>query len=133
MKYNLLGNTGLLVSELCLGTMTFGGQNAGVWENIGKLQQDDVNTLLKAVVNAGINFIDTANIYSIGQSEQLLGQSIKDLGIARDEVVIATKVRGKMKDKPNSAGLSRYHIFNSVDESLQRLQLDHIDVLYVHG
>lgn len=133
MQYNLLGDTGLLVSELCFGTMTFGGQNAGIWENIGKLQQQEVNTMMKSVIDAGINFIDTANVYSFGQSEQLLGQSLKDLGIPRDEVVIATKVRGRMNEKPNSVGLSRYHIFNSVDASLQRLQSDHIDVLYVHG
>ena len=74
MKYNYVGETGLLVSELCLGTMTFGGQNAGIWENIGKLQQQEVNDLIKVAVEAGINFIDTANIYSFGQSEQLLGQ-----------------------------------------------------------
>jgi aryl-alcohol dehydrogenase-like predicted oxidoreductase len=133
MKYNYVGNTGLLVSELCFGTMTFGGQNAGIWESIGKLQQQDVNEMMKAVVDAGINFIDTANVYSYGQSEQLLGQSLKDLNINRDEVVIATKVLGRMNDKPNSVGLSRYHIFNSVNESLKRLQMDHIDVLYVHG
>lgn len=133
MQYNLLGNTGLLVSELCFGTMTFGGQNAGVWGNIGKLQQKEVNDMIKAVIDAGVNFIDTANVYSLGQSEQLLGQSLKDLSIKRDEVVIATKVLGRMRENPNSAGLSRYHILNSVDESLQRLQLDHVDILYVHG
>ncbi|MGF7230120.1 aldo/keto reductase, partial [Arachidicoccus sp.] len=83
--------------------------------------------------DSGINFIDTANIYSFGLSEKLLGQSLKDLGINRNEIVIATKVLGRMNEKPNSAGLSRYHIFNSVDESLQRLQMDHIDLLYVHG
>ncbi len=133
MQYNLLGNTGLLVSELCFGTMTFGGQNAGIWDNIGKLQQKEVNDMIKAVIDAGINFIDTANVYSFGQSEQLLGQALKELSIKRDEVVIATKVLGRMKKDPNSAGLSRYHIFNSVDESLQRLQSDHVDILYVHG
>jgi len=133
MKYNYVGNTGLLVSELCFGTMTFGGQNAGIWDNIGKLQQKEVNDIMKTVLDAGINFIDTANVYSYGQSEQLLGQSLKDLGIQRDSVVIATKVLGKMDERPNSQGLSRYHIFNSVDQSLKRLQLDHIDILYVHG
>lgn len=133
MKYNLLGNTGLLVSELCFGTMTFGGQNAGIWENIGKLQQQEVNDMMKAVTEAGINFIDTANVYSYGQSEQLLGQSLKDLAIPRDEIIIATKVRGRMSNQPNSVGLSRYHIFNSVEQSLQRLQTGHIDLLYVHG
>lgn len=133
MKYNLLGNTGLLVSELCLGTMTFGGQDAGIWSSIGKLQQDEVNGLMRTALDAGINFIDTANVYSYGQSEELLGHSLQQLGIKRDEIVIATKLRGRMNEKPNSAGLSRYHIFNSVDQSLQRLQTGHIDLLYVHG
>lgn len=132
MKYNFLGNTGLVVSELCFGTMTFGG-SGGIWENIGKLQQDGVNELMKTVVDSGINFIDTANVYSFGQSEQLLGQSIIDLGLNRNELVIATKVRGRMGEGKNYVGLSRYHIFQSVDESLQRLQMDHIDILYVHG
>ncbi len=132
MKYNFLGNTGLVVSELCFGTMTFGG-GVGIWESIGKTQQKEVNELMKDVVDAGINFIDTANVYSRGQSEQLLGQSLKDAGISRNQLVIATKVRGRMGDGRNDVGLSRYHIFQSVDESLQRLQMDHIDVLYVHG
>jgi len=131
MKYNFLGGTGLLVSELCFGTMTFGGN--GIWENIGKIKQDGVNELIKNVVDAGINFIDTANVYSYGQSEQLLGQSIIDLGLNRDELVIATKVRGRMSENVNNIGLSRYHIFQSVNASLKRLQLDHIDILYVHG
>ena len=131
MKYNFLGNTGLLVSEICFGTMTFGGK--GYWENIGSVQQKEVNELMKVVVDSGINFIDTANVYSYGESEKLLGQSIKDVGLNRNELVIATKVRGRMGEGKNYVGLSRYHIFQSVDESLQRLQLDHIDILYVHG
>lgn len=133
MKYNFVGNTGLRVSELCFGTMTFGGQDAGMWSQIGQLQQKEVNEMLHAVTESGINFIDTANVYSFGQSEQLLGQGLKDLNIKRDEVVIATKVMGIMGPQPNNVGLSRYHIFNSVEASLQRLQLDHIDILYVHG
>ncbi|BAU53970.1 aldo/keto reductase [Mucilaginibacter gotjawali] len=131
MKYNFLGNTGLVVSELCFGTMTFGGK--GYWEAIGKVQQSDVNDLMKVVVDSGINFIDTANVYSYGESEKLLGQSIKHLGTNRHDLVIATKVRGRMSEGLNNVGLSRYHIFQSVDESLQRLQMDHVDVLYVHG
>lgn len=131
MKYNFFGNTGLIVSEICFGTMTFGGK--GMWEAIGKIQQDEVNDLMKVVVDSGINFIDTANVYSFGESEKLLGQSIADLGFNRHDLVIATKVRGKMGEGKNNVGLSRYHIFQSVDESLKRLQLDHIDVLYVHG
>ncbi|MDB5089890.1 MAG: ral stress protein 69 [Mucilaginibacter sp.] len=131
MKYNFLGNTGLVVSELCFGTMTFGGK--GYWEAIGTIQQQGVNDLMKVVVDSGINFIDTANVYSFGESEKLLGQSIKDLGISRNELVIATKVRGRMGEGANDMGLSRYHIFQSVDDSLKRLQLDHIDILYLHG
>ncbi len=131
MKYNFLGNTGLLVSEICFGTMTFGGK--GIWEAIGNIQQGEVNSLIKEVVDSAINFIDTANVYSFGESEKLLGQSIKDLGLNRHELVIATKVRGKMGEGKNNVGLSRYHIFQSVNESLQRLQLDHVDILYVHG
>jgi aryl-alcohol dehydrogenase-like predicted oxidoreductase len=133
MKYNLLGNTGLLVSEICFGTMTFGGSGGGIWGNIGKTQQEEVNSLMKTVADAGINFIDTANVYSYGESETLLGQSIIDLGLNRNELVIATKVRGRMGPGVNNVGLSRFHIFQSVNESLKRLQLDHIDVLYVHG
>lgn len=131
MKYNLLGNTGLLVSELCFGTMTFGGE--GYWEAIGQQTQDEADALIKKSVESGINFIDTANIYSFGQSEAILGNSIKNLELNRQELVIATKVRGTMGDDPNNRGLSRFHIFNSVTNSLERLQLDHIDMLYVHG
>ncbi len=104
-----------------------------IWEAIGKVQQDEANDLIKVAVDAGINFIDTANVYSFGESEKLLGQSIKSLGLNRNELVIATKVRGRMSPGRNNVGLSRFHIFQSVDESLKRLQLDHIDVLYVHG
>jgi aryl-alcohol dehydrogenase-like predicted oxidoreductase len=132
MKYNYLGNTGVVVSELCFGTMTFGGKG-GIWENIGKVQQQEVNELMKVVVDSGITFIDTANVYSFGESERLLGQSIKEVGLNRNELVIATKVRGRMGEGKNYVGLSRFHIFQSVDESLQRMQLNHIDVLYVHG
>jgi len=133
MKYNLLGNTGLYVSELCFGAMTFGGGNGGMWEAIGKVPQQGVNDLIKSAFDSGINFFDTANVYSYGQSEALLGNSIKTLGLDRNDLVIATKVRGRMSAGINNVGLSRYHIFQSVDASLQRLQLDHIDVLYVHG
>lgn len=133
MKYNLLGNTGLSVSELCLGTMTFGGSNGGMYAEIGKVQQTDANALVKAAVDAGINFIDTADVYSSGEAEQIVGQSLKDNGIRRDEIVIATKVRGQMGDGANNAGLSRYHVFSALDQSLQRLQTDHIDLYYVHG
>lgn len=133
IKYNYVGDTGLMVSELCFGTMTFGGQRGGIWSNIGDLQQREVNKLAEAAIAAGINFIDTANIYSFGESEQLLGQSLKDLRVPRDQVVLATKILARMDEHPNSLGLSRYHIFNAVDASLKRLQLDYIDIIYVHG
>lgn len=131
MKYNLLGNTGLKVSELCLGTMTFGGK--GMWTAIGTLPQDEVDALVKRSVNAGINFIDTANVYSEGLSEQLTGQSIRNLGLHRDDLVIATKVRGKMGEGPNSSGLTRKHILQQAEESLKRLQIDYIDLYQIHG
>lgn len=132
MKYNFLGNTGLKVSELCLGTMTFGGGN-GIWTAIGDLKQQAVNEIVKSSVDAGINFIDTANVYSEGLAEELTGNAIKDLGLKRDELVIATKVRGKMGSGPNDIGLSRKHIMWQVDESLKRLQLDYIDLYQIHG
>jgi aryl-alcohol dehydrogenase-like predicted oxidoreductase len=131
MKYNLLGNTGLKVSELCLGTMTFGGR--GFWTAIGTLAQDQVNALVKQAVDGGINFIDTANVYSEGLSEQMTGQAIRDLGLKRDDLVIATKVRGQMGQGPNSSGLCRKHILQQADESLSRLKVDYIDLYQIHG
>ncbi|WP_340113148.1 aldo/keto reductase [Maribellus mangrovi] len=131
MKYNLLGNTGLYVSELCLGTMTFGGR--GMWTAIGTLPQDQVNGLVKQSVDGGINFIDTANIYSEGLSEQMTGQAIRDLGLKRDNLVIATKVRGQMGEGPNEVGLSKKHILQQADESLSRLNMDYIDLYQIHG
>ncbi|GET24948.1 aldo/keto reductase [Prolixibacter sp. NT017] len=131
MKYNLLGNTGLKVSELCLGTMTFGGR--GMWTAIGTLPQEQVNSLVKQAVDGGINFIDTANVYSEGLSEQMTGQAIRDLGLNRSDLVVATKVRGKMGEGPNDSGLSRKHILQQADESLQRLNMDYIDLYQIHG
>lgn len=131
MKYNLLGNTGLKVSELCLGTMTFGGR--GMWTAIGTLPQEQVNALVKQAVDGGINFIDTANVYSEGLSEQMTGQAIRDLGLNRDELVVATKVRGKMGEGPNDSGLTRKHILQQADESLKRLNMDYIDLYQIHG
>jgi len=131
MKYNQLGRTGVLVSDICLGTMTFGGR--GMWEPIGRLQQDEVNKIVKTAIDQGINFIDTANVYSEGLSERLLGASLKALGINRQDVFIATKVRGKMGEGVNQAGLTRHHIIYSVNDSLERLGLSHIDLLYIHG
>lgn len=131
MRYNLLGETGLKVSELCLGTMTFGGR--GMWTAIGTLPQDQVNSLVKKSVDEGINFIDTANVYSEGLSEQMTGQAIRDLGLKRDELIIATKVRGRMGEGPNNSGLSRKHILEQANQSLQRLNIDYIDLYQIHG
>jgi aryl-alcohol dehydrogenase-like predicted oxidoreductase len=131
MKYNLLGNTGLKVSELCLGTMTFGGK--GMFKAIGSLGQEPVDALMKRAIDGGINFIDTANVYSEGMSEELTGQSIRNLGLHRDDLVLATKVRGKMGDKPNDSGLTRKHIMQQAEASLRRLQVDYIDLYQIHS
>ncbi|MCB0580506.1 MAG: aldo/keto reductase [Phaeodactylibacter sp.] len=131
MKYNILGNTGLLVSELCLGTMTFGGK--GFWTAIGELDQEPVDELVKRSVDAGINFIDTANVYSEGLSEEMTGRAIRNLGLDRKKLVLATKVRGRMGDGPNDTGLTRAHILDQVDESLRRLNTDYIDLYQIHG
>lgn len=131
MRYRLLGQTGLYVSELCLGTMTFGAK--GYWEVMGGLQQQTATSLVKAAFDAGINFIDTANVYSFGESEKLLGQAIKTLGLPRDELIVATKSTGIMNELPNGRGQSRHHIMNEVDASLRRLQLEHIDLYQLHG
>lgn len=132
MRYRQLGRTGLFVSEICLGTMTFGGQG-GIWEAIGDLGQADVDALMSRSLEAGINFFDTANVYSQGRSEKLLGQSLKNLGVKRSDVVIATKVLGQMGTGPNERGASRGHIMDQVKESLDRLGLDHIDLYQIHG
>lgn len=132
MRYNLLGRTGLYVSELCLGTMTFGGVGER-WSPIGQVQQDDADALVKTALDAGINFIDTANVYSEGMSEEIVGQSLKNLGVARGEVVVATKFLGPMGQGPNSRGGSRYHILDAAKASLKRLQLDHVDLYQIHG
>ncbi|HZL10656.1 MAG TPA: aldo/keto reductase [Prolixibacteraceae bacterium] len=131
MKYNELGKTGILVSELCLGTMTFGGK--GYWQAIGQVPQNEVNKIVKTSLDSGINFIDTANAYSEGLSEMMLGEALKKLEVPRQEVVIATKVRIRMGSGANQVGLSRSHIADSVNDSLQRLNLSHIDLLYIHG
>lgn len=132
MKYNKLGQTGLYVSELCLGTMTFGG-GEGMWRQIGAVQQKEADDIVKTALDAGINFIDTANVYAEGLSEQITGQALKNLGIPREDVVVATKVFGRMGANVNSVGASRHHIMDQVKASLKRLQLDHIDLYQIHG
>jgi aryl-alcohol dehydrogenase-like predicted oxidoreductase len=134
MKYKQMGGTGLFVSEICLGAMTFGGNaDAGMWKAIGGLKQDEVNAVIGRALAAGVNFIDTADVYSFGQSERLVGQAIRDLGVKRKDVVIATKVFGEMGPGPNDRGTSRGHIMDAVHASLERLQVDHIDLYQLHG
>ena len=150
MKYRKLGRTGLYVSEICLGTMTFGG--GGFWSAIGDLDQSASEALVKHAFENGVNFIDTADVYGNGRSEEIVGQAIKNLGLARDELVIATKGFGRFLyaapgqaassatpaqqrrfENPNLWGLSRAHLMNAIDASLKRLGLDHIDLYQVHG
>ncbi|MEO0061797.1 MAG: hypothetical protein RLZZ08_357 [Pseudomonadota bacterium] len=131
MRYNRFGRTGLVVSELCLGAMTFGNRPSGMFTH--DLDLDGSRALVKQALDAGINFIDTANLYSGGQSEELLGQSLIDLGVARDQVVIATKGMGPMGEGPNDAGSGRVHLMAQIDASLARLQLDHVDLYQIHG
>ncbi|MFL1467383.1 aldo/keto reductase [Marinobacter sp. HN1S83] len=127
-----LGNSGLFVSELCLGTMTFGGGD-DMWGLIGQLQQEQADELVKTALEAGINFIDTANVYGGGASERIVGQSLKNLDVRREDVVLATKVLGPMGEGPNARGASRGHIMSECKASLQRLQTDYIDLYQIHG
>ena len=132
MRNHPLGRTGLFVSELCLGTMTFGGTD-GIWGKIGDLGQADAERLVGQAIDAGINFIDTADVYSGGVSEQITGQALKNLKIPRESVVVATKVFGETGPGANARGASRGHIMDGVKASLKRLQLEHIDLYQIHG
>jgi len=128
MKYRTLGDTGVFVSELCLGAMTFGG-GGQIWETIGGLGQAEVDAMVGRALDAGINFVDTANVYAQGESETMTGKALKG---RRQEVVLATKVRGRMGPGPNDVGLSRLHIMQSVEASLERLGTDYIDLYQIH-
>jgi aryl-alcohol dehydrogenase-like predicted oxidoreductase len=132
MQYKTLGDTGLLVSTLCFGTMTFHG-GTGIFRAIGTVDQAGADQLVKASIDAGINFFDTADVYSEGESEKTLGQSLKNLNVPRHQVVIATKVFGRTGPGRNEVGASRGHILDAVDASLRRLQTDHIDLYQIHG
>jgi aryl-alcohol dehydrogenase-like predicted oxidoreductase len=131
MRTNRLGNTGLFVSELCLGTMTFGGE--GRFKVVGQVPQDEADGIVKAALDGGINFIDTANVYSTGWSEEITGQALKNLGIRREDVVLATKVMGPMGEGVNDRGAYRGHIMDQAKASLKRLGTDHIDLYQIHG
>jgi aryl-alcohol dehydrogenase-like predicted oxidoreductase len=131
MKYKQFGNTGLFVSEICLGTMTFGGD--GFWKVVGELDQKNATGIVSRALEAGVNFIDTADVYSFGVSETMTGQALKDIGAKRSDVVIAAKCYGRMGQGPNDIGASRGHIMDSVSRSLERLQTDHIDLYQIHA
>jgi aryl-alcohol dehydrogenase-like predicted oxidoreductase len=132
MRNHPLGRTGLFVSELCLGTMTFGGAGA-LWGQIGQLQQGEAERLVGQALDAGINFIDTADVYSEGLSEQITGQALRNLRVRREDVVVATKVFGETGRGANCRGNSRGHIMDGLKASLARLQLDHVDLYQIHG
>ena len=125
MKYRKLGNTGLIVSEVALGTMQFGGKM-----NMGNLGQEETTWMVRVALNRGINFIDTADVYSLGESETLVGNALKGV---RQEIVLATKVRLPMSENFNRSGATRVNIMREVEGSLQRLQTDYIDLYQVHG
>jgi aryl-alcohol dehydrogenase-like predicted oxidoreductase len=131
VKYNQMGNTGLFVSEICLGAMTFGG--AGLFKVVGDLDQKASTGLIARSLEAGVNFIDTADVYSQGVSETFVGQALKNIGVKRSDVVIATKCYGRMGAGPNDMGASRGHIMDAVSRSLERLGTDHIDLYQIHG
>ncbi len=132
MRYRKLGNSGLIVSEMCLGAMTF-GSGEGMWATVAGVSQEDVNDLIKTALDRGINFIDTADFYSNGRSEVVTGNALKTLGAPRDSYVLATKVLLRMGAGHNQIGLSRFHIMEGVNASLKRLQVDHIDLYQIHG
>jgi aryl-alcohol dehydrogenase-like predicted oxidoreductase len=132
MKYNQLGGTGLFVSEIGLGTMTFGGSNA-FYRQFGSLAQKEVTTIVARALETGVNFIDTADGYSEGLAERLLGQALKDIGVKRSDVLIATKAFARVGPGPNDIGTSRGHIMDAIEQSLERLQTDHIDLYQLHA
>jgi aryl-alcohol dehydrogenase-like predicted oxidoreductase len=128
MKYRQLADTGVFVSELCLGAMTFGGVGQ-MWEVIGGLDQKAADGIVHRALDGGINFVDTADVYAAGESEMMVG---KALGSRRQDVVLATKVRGRMGKGPNQVGLSRLHIMQAAEASLERLGTDYIDLYQIH-
>jgi aryl-alcohol dehydrogenase-like predicted oxidoreductase len=132
LEYSTLGNTGLLVSRLCFGTMTF-GDGRGLFKALSGVDQTGADELVKMALDGGINFFDTADNYTEGESERILGQSLKNLNVARQQVVIATKVYSRVGPGRNDVGASRGHIMDGVEASLRRLQTDHIDLYQIHG
>jgi aryl-alcohol dehydrogenase-like predicted oxidoreductase len=132
MRYRLLGETGLLVSEIALGTNTFGGKSDR-WKAFGALDAKQVAAILGSAADAGINLIDTADSYGDGESEERVGQALRDLELRRESMLIATKVCLRTGTDPNAAGLSRAHILNSIETSLRRLKTDYVDIYQLHN
>lgn len=128
MDYTNLGATGLKVSRICLGAMTYGSSKWREWV----LDEEASRPLIRQALEAGLNFFDTADMYSLGASEEVLGRALKDFGPGRDKLVIATKVFYPMGDDPNQRGLSRKHIMQAIDDSLRRLGTDYVDLYYIH-
>src|SRR3974390_2249257 len=129
MEYTKLARTGLDVSRICLGCMSYGGGNRG--NHAWSLPEDESRPFIRKALEAGINFFDTANRYSLGSSEEILGRAMKDFA-RRDEVVIATKVYGRMRPGPNAGGLSRRSVMSEIDASLRRLGTDYVDLYQIH-
>ena len=128
MEYVNLGKSGLKVSRICLGTMTFGSKKWRDWT----LEEDEARPIYRRAAELGINFFDTADVYSLGVSEEITGRALKEMFARRDEYVVATKVHQPMGEKPNQRGLSRKHILESIDASLRRLGLDYVDLYQIH-
>jgi aryl-alcohol dehydrogenase-like predicted oxidoreductase len=128
MQYVNLGKTGLKVSRLCLGMMTYGSKKWRAWV----LEEEEAKPFVGRALEAGINFFDTADIYSLGESERVTGDLLKHFGVKRENVVVATKVFQTMSDDPNDRGLSRKHLLDSIDKSLKRLQMDYVDLYQIH-
>ena len=128
MEYVNLGSSGVKVSRICLGCMTYGARKWREWV----LEEPESRPIIRQAIEAGINFFDTADVYSLGVSEEILGRALKDFGPPRDRLVVATKVFGVMGDDPNQRGLSRKHILHAIDDSLRRLQMDYVDLYQIH-
>lgn len=128
MEYVNLGTTGVKVSRICLGCMTYGSKKWREWV----LEEPESRPFIRQALAAGINFFDTADVYSLGASEEILGRALKEFGPSRDRLVVATKVHGVMGDDPNQRGLSRKHIMHAIDDSLRRLQMDYVDLYQIH-
>ncbi|MBV8847158.1 MAG: aldo/keto reductase [Bryobacterales bacterium] len=131
MRYNQFGRSGLFVSELCLGAMPFGGR--GFWAVAGKLGQEEADKLVARSLEAGINFIDTADVYGNGASEEITGKALRNLGVKRSDIIVATKVYNEVGPQPNDRGASRAHIMDGAKASLQRLGMDYIDLYQIHA